>query len=145
MHEEEIVNRVAQYLKAMGWQIRSLHYPGAQGGLSLRRARRRRVVPDIVATKDGVGVLVVEVKSFFDGADAAKALAVARSAEFEEERTRLSQILQAEGPWFAAVAFAGPGPPNPPAGVAMLIVGPEGVDVQAAPLELSPHLSSLPS
>lgn len=142
MCEEKITNRVAQHLKSRGWEIRSLHYPGAQGGLALRRRSRRRVIPDIIATKEGVGVLVVESKSAFSAADAAKVRAVAYSREFQDERARLAKLLGAAGPWFAAAAFAGPRPGNPPDDVVLIVLGPKGVEVHGAAPELRPHLEA---
>lgn len=140
MSEEEITNRVAQHLREKGWGIRSLHYPGAQGGLALRGPSRRRVIPDILATKEEVGVLVVESKPTFTAADAAKVRTIAYSPEFRAERARLAHLLGTSGSWFAAVAFAGPPPAELPSGVVLLLVGPERLEVQGAPTELRSHL-----
>lgn len=62
LEEREITLAVRDYLVVGGWQILSIHFPGAQGGLSISvSGKSKRWVPDLIASKDKI-VLVGESK-----------------------------------------------------------------------------------
>ena len=62
LEEREITLAVRDYLVVRDWQILSIHFPGAQGGLSISvDGKSKRWVPDLVASKDKI-VLINESK-----------------------------------------------------------------------------------
>ena len=55
-----------------GWQVLSIHFPGAQGGLSISvHGKTRRWVPDLLALKENT-LLTVESKADYSSGDVAK-------------------------------------------------------------------------
>jgi hypothetical protein len=134
VEEEQVTRRAAAYLKAEGWSVHAIHYPGAHGGIGLRTGPRRRLVPDILASRAGVGVLVVESKSVYTPRDVRKVAQMATGEEFRGERDRLARLVGVEGPWWPAVAFHGPPPRRLAPGVTLLVVsGAEVEAIQAPP------------
>ncbi|MEM3874654.1 MAG: hypothetical protein QXU45_05925 [Candidatus Bathyarchaeia archaeon] len=69
MEEREITLALRDFLLCKDWQILSIHFPGAQGGLSISvNGKSRGWVPDIIALKDRA-ILVVECKPKYSNAD----------------------------------------------------------------------------
>ncbi|HID86718.1 MAG TPA: hypothetical protein EYP55_04985 [Anaerolineae bacterium] len=77
MLESDVTKAVWNYLKAEGWEILGVHYPGASGGLYFHRQERAEkgargaLVVDIVARKQS-DVLFVESKVRYDPKDTEK-------------------------------------------------------------------------
>lgn len=62
LEEREITLALKKLLSEKSWHILSIHFPGAQGGLSISTyGKTRGWVPDLVALKKGV-LLTVESK-----------------------------------------------------------------------------------
>ena len=62
MEEREITLALKTFLSKREWTIVSVHFPGAQGGLSISTyGKTRGWVPDLVAVKHGI-LLTVESK-----------------------------------------------------------------------------------
>lgn len=85
MEEREVTLSLKAFLLRKGWEIISVHYPGAQGGLSVSvDGKTRGIVPDIIARKDNV-VLIVESKSSFSPNDVNKLNSVFHDSRFFEK------------------------------------------------------------
>jgi hypothetical protein len=85
MEEREVTLALKAFLSRKGWKIMSVHYPGAQGGLSVSMdGKTRGIVPDLIAMKDDV-ILIVESKSSFSSSDVNKLNNVFRDSRFFEK------------------------------------------------------------
>jgi len=72
MEEREITLTLRDFLLSKGWQILSVHFPGAQGGFSISvNGKSRSWVPDIIASKNSV-VIIVECKPKYSRGDVDK-------------------------------------------------------------------------
>lgn len=72
MEEREVTLGLKNYLSQRDWQILSVHFPGAQGGLSISvNGKSRGWVPDLIARKNDV-VLTVESKTTYSSGDVEK-------------------------------------------------------------------------
>lgn len=61
MEEREVTLTLKDNLSKRNWRILSVHFPGAQGGLSISIGKSKRIVPDLLAMKEKV-VLIIESK-----------------------------------------------------------------------------------
>jgi len=72
LEEREVTLALKSFLTNRNWKIISVHFPGAQGGLSISiNGKSRGVVPDLIAIKDNV-VLIVESKATYSPSDVDK-------------------------------------------------------------------------
>lgn len=72
MEEREVTLELKDYLSTRNWKIVSIHFPGAQGGLSISvNGKSRGWVPDLIAMKNNV-VLTVESKPVYSSEDIEK-------------------------------------------------------------------------
>jgi hypothetical protein len=72
MEECEVTLALQDFLLSRGWQILSIHFPGAQGGFSISiNGKSRGWVPDLIAMKNKA-LIVVECKPKYSSADVNK-------------------------------------------------------------------------
>lgn len=72
MEERKVTLALKSFLSNRNWKIISVHFPGAQGGLSISiNGKSRGVVPDLIAMKNNV-VLIVESKATYSSNDVDK-------------------------------------------------------------------------
>ena len=72
MEEREITLALKAFLLNRNWRIISVHFPGAQGGLSISvNGKSRGWVPDLIAMKNNV-ILTVESKPAYSSNDIKK-------------------------------------------------------------------------
>lgn len=66
LEEREITLALLNFLSQANWQILSVNFPGAQGGLSISTyGKTRGWVPDLVALKRGILLTVESKPSYF--------------------------------------------------------------------------------
>lgn len=104
LEEREITLAVRDFLIVGGWQILSIHFPGAQGGLSISvSGKSKRWVPDLIASKDKI-VLVGESKPRYSLKDVHKLNEMFNDPRFIEKlRSKLN--LPSESIFQKAIAF----------------------------------------
>lgn len=72
LEEREVTLALKDFLSNRDWKIISVHFPGAQGGLSISiNGKSRGMVPDLIALKNNV-VLIVESKPAYSSEDVDK-------------------------------------------------------------------------
>ena len=109
MEERKVTLALKAFLSRKGWKIISVHYPGAQGGLSVSiDGKTRGIVPDLIAMKDNV-VLIVESKSSFSSSDVNKLNNAFRDSRFIEKLQKKlslpSGILYQKAITFHSIGF----------------------------------------
>ena len=104
VEEREVTLELKNYLSSRKWQILSIHFPGAQGGLSISaNGKSRGWVPDLIAVKNNV-VLTVESKPAYSSEDIEKLKKVFIDPRYLEKlRRKLS--LSPEVVFQRAIAF----------------------------------------
>lgn len=104
LEEREITLAVKDYLVVRGWRILSIHFPGAQGGLSVSvSGKSKRWVPDLIASKDKI-VVVNESKPRYSLKDVDKLNEMFNNPRFIEA-LRNKFNLPSESIFQKAVAF----------------------------------------
>jgi hypothetical protein len=104
LEEREITLALRDYLLVRGWQILSIHFPGAQGGLSISvSGKLKRWVPDIIAYKNKI-VLVGESKPRFSHKDVDKLNRMFNDPQFIE-KLRSKFNFSAESIFQQIIAF----------------------------------------
>jgi len=146
MDETTVTECVARYLASRKWTIHSVHHPGAQGGVRLRPTSatgsrsKETLIPDIVASKQGV-FLLVESKPRFDVRDVRKVQRAAQPAYVAGLAAALELAVH-PSLVLPAVAFSGLPPAAVAPGVVLFIVSPAGHVEVAGAAELLPGYRS---
>jgi hypothetical protein len=105
MLESDVTKAVWAFLKAEGWDILSLHYPGAGGGLyfhpngRVTKGARGAMVVDIVARKTGY-LLLVESKVRFDHHDVGKLVKLTTNSGYRQSLLAVYGTVEESPPTF---------------------------------------------
>jgi len=105
MLESDVTKAVWAFLRTEGWDILSLHYPGASGGLyfhpngRVTKGARGALVVDIVARKRDY-LLLVESKVRFDRHDVEKLIKLTTNSGYRQGLLTIYGTLEKASPIF---------------------------------------------